>query len=67
MVEFYYIKCLQVTRENRARNETLRGEVDETSVTRNIENRALRWEGHTKSMKEKNCRKLCCTGHQVEE
>jgi hypothetical protein len=37
MAIFYYIKCLQVKRENRARNEILRGEVDETSGTRNQE------------------------------
>jgi hypothetical protein len=53
MAEFHYIECLQVTSENRARNDILKGEVDETSVTKNLENRALRWDGYTERMKEK--------------
>jgi hypothetical protein len=54
MVEFYYIKCLHVTRKNRARNETLRGEVDGTSVTRNVSNRGMRWEPYRKNEEEKS-------------
>lgn len=67
MVEFYYIKCLQLTSEIRARNQTFWGEMDEISVIWDVENTELSFlGGHTERM-EKNRRKLCCTVHQVEE
>jgi hypothetical protein len=51
---FQFLRYLQMTKENRVKDETLWEKMYVTlSTFRNLEHRALRWCGHTKQIKEK--------------